>query len=123
MVKQIKINSKHPVFKRKDMVTREYSSNYNKVKDIAEDIIKDIGKKYKEGQLLRYEVTEIVKNAILHGNKMDKKKNIKVSTLLNKKNKLFLSFLYMSLPTRNVTEVMEIWFVVESVRVIDLHSH
>ncbi|MBN1242062.1 MAG: ATP-binding protein [Spirochaetales bacterium] len=56
----------------------EFPSDYAKVRDFTKEIIASAPERFREGSLLEQQVSEIVKNAIKHGNRGDPSKNVKV---------------------------------------------
>ena len=77
-LKQLLVDDNHPFFNVKGMKYKEFFSDYLLVRFYAAYITQDAPESLKEGNLLEQQVSEVIKNAIKHGNKMDKNKRVKV---------------------------------------------
>ncbi|MDD5065623.1 MAG: hypothetical protein PHF84_01120 [bacterium] len=60
------------------MTYMEFNSDINKIRENAIEIMESSDLEMKDDVLLRLQISEFLKNAILHGNKMDKNKKVRV---------------------------------------------
>jgi len=77
-VKKLIVDEKNKLFNDKGMEHLEFPSNFNQIRKYTFEIIKNAPKKFKEINLLEQQLSELIKNAIEHGNKNDKKKKVQV---------------------------------------------
>lgn len=78
VVKKLIVDEHHDVFNTEGMERAEYSSDYSKVREYALEIADHAPAPFREGNLLEQQISEIVKNAIKHGNQSDGNKKIRV---------------------------------------------
>ncbi len=58
---------------------KEFISDIKKIKEYAEEILDEIDiEEFKTNMLMKLQISEFIKNAIRHGNKLDKTKKVKV---------------------------------------------
>jgi hypothetical protein len=69
------------------MASKTFKSDLTKVRQYAMFCIKSMPEKYKEKNLLEQQLSEIIKNAVKHGNKADPNKKVKVWFKANKRKK------------------------------------
>ncbi|MFN3660159.1 MAG: ATP-binding protein [Brevinematales bacterium] len=72
------------------MYYKEFPSDFSKVRAYTSYIIQYAPDLYKEVNLLEQQISELVKNGIEHGNKMDPNKKIKVWFDFNKRAKVIV---------------------------------
>nr|WP_271435855.1 hypothetical protein [Thermospira aquatica] len=90
-VKQLaKVDDSHALFNTHGMYYKEFPSDFSKVRAYTSYIIQYAPDLYKEVNLLEQQISEIVKNGIEHGNKMDPNKKIKVWFDFNKRAKVIV---------------------------------
>lgn len=77
-VKRIIINEDHEFFNTKGMYYKEFSSDYRQIRYYTLLIVQQAPPEIKERNLLEQQISEIIKNAIKHGNKRDISKRVKV---------------------------------------------
>ena len=76
---QLIIDPESPLFDNDGMMYCEFPSNLDKIREYTEVIIQRVPSTlYQEKLVLEQQISEILKNAIKHGNKSDNSKNIKV---------------------------------------------
>jgi len=78
MPNHLLVNENHELFNREGMLYKEFLSDFRQVRYITLRIIQKAPQFLKQVNLLEQQISEIIKNAIKHGNKMDPQKNIKV---------------------------------------------
>jgi len=76
--KQIIIDEGHPLFVKENMYYREFSSDYRLVRYYSRIIIQKAPSTIKDYNLMEQQISEIIKNAIRHGNRKDRNKKIMV---------------------------------------------
>ena len=76
--KQIEINDKSSLFDTTGMFYKEFPSDYRQVRFFSLLIVQKAPAEIKEINLLEQQVSELIKNAIRHGNKMDYSRKVKV---------------------------------------------
>ena len=76
--KKILQNDKHPLFSRENMFSKEFPSDYRQIRFFTLMIVQKAPPEIKEINLLEQQVSEIIKNAVKHGNKSDSEKKIRV---------------------------------------------
>jgi serine/threonine-protein kinase RsbW len=90
-IKQLaKVPDNHALFNTHGMYYKEFPSDFAKVRAYTSYIIQYAPDLYKEINLLEQQISEIVKNGIEHGNKMDKNKKIRVWFDFNKRAKVII---------------------------------
>jgi hypothetical protein len=78
MVTEIAIDELSPLFSKKDMQYKEYSSDFTKIRYYTLILVSSAPSRIKESNLLEQQVSELIKNGITHGNKNDPRKIIKI---------------------------------------------
>jgi len=77
-VKKILQDDKHPLFDKTDLFSKEFPSDYRQIRFFTLMIVQKAPPEIKEINLLEQQVSEIIKNAVKHGNKSDPEKKIRV---------------------------------------------
>lgn len=75
---KIIVNGNHELFDKKGMFFKEFPSDYRQVRFFSMLIIQKAPSEIKEINLLEQQVSELIKNAIRHGNKKDPTKKVRV---------------------------------------------
>jgi hypothetical protein len=75
---EIKIDGASPLFDKTGLEYRAFPSDYTKIRFYTTWLIRSAPPGIREFNLLEQQVSEIIKNAIKHGNKCDSEKVIKV---------------------------------------------
>jgi serine/threonine-protein kinase RsbW len=68
----------HELFDANGMKFREFKSEYSQVREYAAAILRDCPEKFLDDRILEQQLSEIIKNAIKHGNKQDPQKHLRV---------------------------------------------
>lgn len=76
--KKIIVDSNHPLFDRKGMFYKEFPSDYRQVRFFSMLIVQKAPAEIKEINLLEQQISELIKNAVRHGNKKNPKKKVKI---------------------------------------------
>ncbi len=76
--KMIKQDDKHPLFNKKDMFSKEFPSDYRQIRYFTLMIVQKAPPEIKEINLLEQQISEIIKNAVKHGNHSNPEKKIHV---------------------------------------------
>lgn len=83
-VKEIVVDEKSPLFKKDGMFYKEFPSDFRQIRFFTLIIVQKAPAEIKEINLLEQQISELVKNAIKHGNKMDVTKKIKIWYFFNR---------------------------------------
>jgi hypothetical protein len=75
---EIQINGASPLFNRSNMHFKEFPSDFRKIRRYTMFLVRSAPPKIKEFNLLEQQISEIIKNAVKHGNKSDPEKKVKV---------------------------------------------
>jgi len=76
--KMILQDDQHPLFSRDNMFSKEFPSDFRRIRYFTLMIVQKAPPEIKEINLLEQQISEIIKNAVKHGNKSDPEKTIKV---------------------------------------------
>jgi hypothetical protein len=76
--KTIRIDGNDPLFDTKGMFYKEFPSDLRQVRFFSLLIVQKAPAEIKEINLLEQQVSELIKNAVRHGNKMDPSKKVRV---------------------------------------------
>ena len=76
--KEIEINDDSPLFDTRGMLYKEFPSDFRQVRFFSLLIVQKAPVEIKEINLLEQQVSELIKNAVRHGNKMDSSKKVRV---------------------------------------------
>jgi hypothetical protein len=77
-IKQIKVDGKSPLFDRSGMFHKTFPSDFRQIRYFTLLIVQKAPREIKEINLLEQQISELIKNAVKHGNKSDPKKNVDV---------------------------------------------
>ena len=78
VINEIIIDDNHPLFNTSGMEYLEFHSDYNQVRIFTFLVLQKLPEKYHTNRLLEQQFSEIIKNAIRHGNKGDIFKKVKI---------------------------------------------
>jgi hypothetical protein len=81
----IRVDKWSPLFDKKGLKYKEFPSKYNQIRSYTRRLIRSAPSAIQEFNLLEQQISEIIKNAIKHGNKNDVRKKIKVWYKFNTK--------------------------------------
>jgi len=76
--KQILVDNNHALMSKDEMFYKEFPSDYRQIRYFTLLIVQKAPPEIKEINLLEQQISEIIKNAVKHGNKKDASKLIKV---------------------------------------------
>jgi hypothetical protein len=80
---EIQVDGASPLFDKTGLEYREFPSDFTKIRFYTMWLVRSAPSGIREFNLLEQQISEIIKNAIKHGNKSDPKKMIKVWYKLN----------------------------------------
>lgn len=90
MSDEILVDENHILFNTHGMYYKEFPSDLRQVRFYTVFIVQRAPEKFKEVNLLEQQISEIIKNAIKHGNKSDPKKKVRVWYDFNKRAKIIV---------------------------------
>ncbi len=76
--KKIIVDSNHEYFDKTGMWFKEFPSDFRQVRFFSLLVVQKAPTKIKEINLLEQQISELIKNAMKHGNKKDPSKNVRV---------------------------------------------
>ncbi|MBN2441513.1 MAG: ATP-binding protein [Spirochaetales bacterium] len=77
-IKRIIVDDNNELFNKNGMFSKEFSSDYRQIRYFTLLIVQMAPPEIKEINLLEQQVSELIKNAVKHGNKNDINKKVKV---------------------------------------------
>jgi serine/threonine-protein kinase RsbW len=77
-IRDIRVDEQSPLFNKKGMFYKEFPSDFRQIRYFTLLIVQKAPPEIREINLLEQQVSEILKNAIKHGNKRDINKKVKV---------------------------------------------
>jgi hypothetical protein len=77
-VKEIKVDENSPLFDKTEMLHKEFPSDFRQIRYFTLLIVQTAPPDIKEINLLEQQISEIIKNAVKHGNKCDVEKKVRV---------------------------------------------
>jgi len=83
---RILVDGNHELFNKKGMFYKEFPSDYRQVRFFSMLIVQRAPAEIKEINLLEQQVSELIKNAIRHGNRKDPEKKIRIWASFSKKH-------------------------------------
>jgi len=78
VAKEIRIDENSPLFDKTDMLHKEFPSDYRQIRYFTLLIVQSAPPDIKEINLLEQQISEIIKNAVKHGNKCNPEKKVRV---------------------------------------------
>ncbi len=76
--KYISIDNANPLFSRKEMFYKEFPSDFQQIRYFTLLVVQKAPSVIRELNLLEQQISEVIKNAVKHGNKSDPEKTVKV---------------------------------------------
>jgi anti-anti-sigma factor len=76
--KEILIDGKHDLFNKVGMIPAEFPSDFKRIRYFTSLIVQRAPSEIKDYNILEQQVSELIKNAVKHGNKRDQSKKVKV---------------------------------------------
>ncbi len=77
-IKQIRVDGKSPLFDTTGMFHKRFPSDFRQIRYFTLLVVQKAPREIKEINLLEQQISELIKNAVKHGNKSDPKKNVDV---------------------------------------------
>jgi len=77
-IKDIGINGSSPLFSTEGLSFTEFPSDYRNIRYFALLIVQNAPPEFKELNLLEQQISELIKNAVKHGNRNDPSKKVRV---------------------------------------------
>ncbi|MGO8695091.1 MAG: ATP-binding protein [Rectinemataceae bacterium] len=77
-VKEIKVDENSPLFDKTEMLHKEFPSDFRQIRYFTLLIVQTAPPDIKEINLLEQQISEIIKNAVKHGNKCDVERKVRV---------------------------------------------
>lgn len=77
-IKEIRVNENSPLFDKTGMLYKEFPSDYRQIRYFTLLIVQSAPLEIKEINLLEQQISEVIKNAVKHGNQCDPGKKVKV---------------------------------------------
>ncbi len=90
IIKKLVVDDFNDIFDTDEMEYIEFSTSYDKIREYTNLIIDKAPHKFKEGNLLSQQFSEIIKNAMKHGNKLDMNKKVHIWFSFHKKAKFIV---------------------------------
>jgi len=78
IIRKLIVDERNELFDAQGMKLAELKSDYSKIREYAAMLLEECPERYREGTLLEQQVSEIIKNAIKHGNHGDSGKTVRV---------------------------------------------
>ncbi len=78
VIKELKSDGKDPLFDTTDMLYKEFPSDFRQIRYFTLLIVQAAPLEIKGVNLLEQQISEVIKNAVKHGNKCDISKKVKV---------------------------------------------
>jgi hypothetical protein len=75
---EIKVDAASPLFDKTGMDYREFPSDYSQIRFYATTLTRSAPQREREVALMEQQISEIIKNAVKHGNKNDSKKKVRI---------------------------------------------
>jgi anti-sigma regulatory factor (Ser/Thr protein kinase) len=82
---EIKQDNSSPLLDKKGLRYKEFSSNYKQIRSYTHRLIRSAPSVIREFNLLEQQVSELIKNAVKHGNKNEVRKKVRVWYKFNTK--------------------------------------
>jgi serine/threonine-protein kinase RsbW len=77
-VKEIRVDGASPLFERSGMFHKSFPSDFRQIRYFTLMVVQKAPREIKEINLLEQQVSELIKNAVKHGNGSDPKKTVEV---------------------------------------------
>ncbi len=87
-IRKLIVDENSPYFNTDGMKYREFPSIFKQIRNYATIVAFDAPEEFRLGNLLEQQISELIKNAVVHGNKKDPKKKVRVWWEFNKEKKM-----------------------------------
>ncbi|MBN2874228.1 MAG: ATP-binding protein [Spirochaetales bacterium] len=78
IVRKLIVDERNELFDAQGMKYAEFPSEYARIREFSSALLEECPERFREGTLLEQQVSEIIKNAVKHGNKSDPAKRVRV---------------------------------------------
>ena len=76
--KAIRVDNEHDLFNKVGMIPAEFPSDFKRIRYFTSLIVQRAPSEIQDFNILEQQVSELIKNAVKHGNKLDQNKKVKV---------------------------------------------
>ncbi|MBU1075957.1 MAG: ATP-binding protein [Spirochaetes bacterium] len=87
-IRRLLVDENTPFFNTEGMKYKEFNSKFNQIRNYATIIAFEAPASFRMKNLLEQQISEIIKNAVVHGNKQDPEKLVKVWWSYNEQKKM-----------------------------------
>jgi len=91
ILRKLIVDEHNELFDAQGMRYVEFPSEYSKIREYASLILTNCPKQFLEGTLLEQQISEIIKNAVKHGNKSDPSKKVMIWYDLRRRVRLIVA--------------------------------
>jgi serine/threonine-protein kinase RsbW len=91
ILRKLIVDEHNELFDAQGMRYVEFPSDYAKVREYAAFVLSNCPQKFREGTLLEQQVSEIIKNAVKHGNRCDPSKKVMIWYDLRRRVRLIVA--------------------------------
>jgi anti-anti-sigma factor len=77
-INQLVVNENHALFDKEDMYYKEFYIKYDQIRRLSLLIAQQAPEEIRELNILEQQISELIKNAVKHGNKCDSSKSVKI---------------------------------------------
>ncbi|MGP1415423.1 MAG: ATP-binding protein [Treponema sp.] len=78
IIRELRVDGRDPLFDKTDMLYKEFPSDFRQIRYFTLLIVQSAPLEIKGVNLLEQQISEVIKNAVKHGNKCDINKKVKV---------------------------------------------
>jgi serine/threonine-protein kinase RsbW len=78
IVRKLIVDERNELFDAQGMRYVEFPSEFSRIREYAASLLEECPRNFREGTLLEQQVSEIIKNAVKHGNRNDPAKRVHV---------------------------------------------
>ena len=78
VIRKLITDERNELFDAQGMRYVEFPSDFDRIREYAAFVLAECPARFKEGNLLEQQLSEIIKNGIKHGNRCDKAKHIHI---------------------------------------------
>ena len=78
IIKELRIDGRDPLFDKTDMLYKEFPSDFRQIRYFTLLIVQSAPLEIKGVNLLEQQISEVIKNAVKHGNRWDRNKKVKI---------------------------------------------
>jgi len=78
IIKELRVDGRDPLFDKTDMLYKEFPSDFRQIRYFTLLVVQSAPLEIKGVNLLEQQISEVIKNAVKHGNKCDINKKVRV---------------------------------------------